>query len=375
VTSQDGMQGPNATQDSGQEAAMDAMSAHARTPQDGQRRAPQMKAWQLWGLIGFVALSVLALAVFSAASSYESLRSGAEAHHVPLPDLNPASFDYGLFVVLVVNICLIALRQPVWWVRWVARLLAALTIAGNVAAGWPDPIGIGYRIAAPVIIITLMEIGQTLLLRRYKRDDPYLAEKRRLRQERKADRIPLSRWVLDYGNTWALYKRMKLWGITSYRDAIDMEQRRLRAMRELAEHFGTASWRSLAPGDLVWMLDTGIHMDDALKRAAELIAAARTGDRRQDRPQDRRQDRRRNPGRTGRGPGQDDDVSVEARALAFLDQDTTMTAPDLRAKLAEAGVKISDGYARKLVRKLTAQDRVTASPQDRSQDRAAGRPE
>jgi hypothetical protein len=87
-------------------------------------------------------------------------------------------------------------------------------------------------------------------------------------------RIPLSRWVLARQSTWDLWKRMKLWGMDDYGEALAMELARLRAIEALADFYRSRDWRAKAPGSLTWMLDGGHHMDEALAMVAEITAPA-----------------------------------------------------------------------------------------------------
>ena len=210
--------------------------------------------WRLWTVAALVTVVALALAAYAAAASYESVSGLAASRGVPLPRLNPLGIDGGLAGVILFDIALTWVRQPIGWFRLVARLFAAGTIAANAAAGWPDPVGTGLRIAAPALFVILMEAARTVLLRRDRQDE----------------RIPLARWLLAFRPTFAMWRRMKLWQISSYPAALAMDLARRQAIMKLTARYSAGDWRALAPNDLVWMLDEGVLMDEALARVAEL---------------------------------------------------------------------------------------------------------
>jgi Protein of unknown function (DUF2637) len=179
---------------------MTDMSAHARAARRAQHRNLTLQPWQAWAVGIAIGVIAAGLAVYSAAASYESVSGLAAARGVPLPRLNPLGLDGGLFGVIVINLALIWLRCPLWWLRLIARGFAVGTIAANAAAGWPDPVGIGLRIAAPALFVVLMEAGQAVLLRRHKRE----------RQDGGNDGIPFARWLLAPASTFAIWRRMTL---------------------------------------------------------------------------------------------------------------------------------------------------------------------
>ena len=213
--------------------------------------------WQAGVVIGLITLVALGLAAYAAAASYESVSGLAAAHHVPLSRLNPLGIDGGLFGVIAVDITLTWMGAPLRWLRLVARLFAIGTIAANAAAGWPDPAGVGLRIAAPALFVILVETGRAVLLRR--------------QDEAEQEGIPASRWLLDFRGTLRLWRRMKLWRIRAYSAAVDMELSRLEAIGKLTDRYGK-DWQKSAPGTLAWMLKRGVRMEQALRQVAELTA-------------------------------------------------------------------------------------------------------
>lgn len=222
-------------------------------------KQPRSK-WQSAGIAVTVFLTAavgLGLAAYAAAASYESVSGLAAAHHVPLPRLNPLGIDGGLFGVIAINLALIwaGIRLP--WLRAAARLFAAGTIAANAAAGYPDPVSMCLRMAAPVLFVILMETASAVLLHR----------------SDQGEGIPLSRWLLDIRGTWRLWRRMKLWRIRDYAQAVDMELSRLDAIEKLAEKFGQG-WQEKVPGNVAWMLRAGVRMDEALRIVAAICAPA-----------------------------------------------------------------------------------------------------
>jgi hypothetical protein len=214
-----------------------------------------------------VLATALGLAGYAAAASYMSVRGLAHKHHLPLWQVYPLSVDGGLIGVTIINLALLAIGQPLWWLRWIARLFALGTVAANAAAGWPDPVGIMLRIWPSVLFVVVVEASQAVLMRHLKRKRK--ASEPARKKER--DRIPLARWLLAFRSTWALWKRMKLWRIRSYSVAIRTELSRRQAEVRLAGHYAPCDWRLNAPKDLVWMLTTGVRIDEALAGVTQLI--------------------------------------------------------------------------------------------------------
>lgn len=215
--------------------------------------------WQVKAVVTVVAIVAAGLAVYSAAASYETVSHLAATYGVPLARWTPIGLDGGLFGAIIINIGLIWLKKPVWWFGMVARFFAIAVIAANGAAGWPRPIGVGLRVAAPVLFVIIMEAAQYVLLYR---TDAAEAE----RQQKRAERIPFARWVLAPIQTFAIWRRKKLWTDSNLpQSVIDVELSFIR----LADFYG-ADWRDQAEADLVWMVESGVNMDEVLDRVRKL---------------------------------------------------------------------------------------------------------
>jgi hypothetical protein len=105
---------------------------------------------------------------------------------------------------MVLEIVLTWLGQSLGWLRQLGRLLTVGTIAANAAAGWPDAIAVGLHVAAPVMLLAMLEAGRAVLLRRIG-----------IAAGTARDRIPCARWLLAPWRTWLVWRRMVLWQITS----------------------------------------------------------------------------------------------------------------------------------------------------------------
>jgi len=211
---------------------------------------------QRWAAAGVV-LAAGWLLAYGAAGSYTSVAHLASTHGVPLPRLVPAGIDGGLIGTVLLDIVLTWTGFPLGWLRWLTRLLAAAMIAANGAAGWPDPVATGLHLAAPVLILAVIEAVRSVLLR-----GSAPAGSRR-------EPVPLARWLLAPWPTWKLWRQMVLWRVTSYQAAIETEQHRLRALYQLRARY-VDEWDRQVPDDLTWMLRRGVLLPDALAMAAEL---------------------------------------------------------------------------------------------------------
>jgi Protein of unknown function (DUF2637) len=244
--------GPQPGQPPGVHAA-----AEPRRGNRGQLTAAQRLA------VASITVTTLGLAAYGAAGSYVSVRNLAAAHHVPLPALVPAGIDGGLIGTVALDIVLTWTGYPLAWLRAVARVFVAGTVAANMLAGWPDPVSVGLHAAPPLLILVFVEAARSVLLR--------AGSDGRWREP-----IPAARWVMAPWPTFVLWRRMVLWRINSYADAVDMELSRRQAIIRLTAHYGSG-WRDSAPDDLVWMLLNGVRVADACARVAQITASPGEG--------------------------------------------------------------------------------------------------
>lgn len=288
---------------------------------------PRLTAAHRWAITG-VALAAVCLFGYGLAGSYTSITHLAAGHHVPLPRLVPVGIDGGLAGTVLLDIVLTWSGYPIWWLRWLSRLLTLGTIAANTAAGWPDPVSTGLHLAAPVMILAVVEATRSVLLHR-----PVLTGPHR-------EPIPLARWLLAPWPTWKLWRRMVLWQETSYRAALDTEQQRLRALYRLRHRYGQ-HWHQHVPDDLAWMLRDGVMLDDAFGQIAELTGEAPP------------------PGR-----------SPEARAMSDeeLAADMCVRWPSARPsrESVRLAYRIGSGRARRILSRWTRQQPLTEDTQART---------
>lgn len=330
-----------------------APSAPAMAPPPKSQREPRERGgsrWQVTAVGLFTAVVAFGLAAYAAAASYESVSRLAAAHHVPLPGLNPLGIDGGLLGVIAISISLFWLGTPLRWLRLTGRLFAAGTVAANAAAGWPDPVGVGLRIAAPALFVVITEAAYAILVHRSAEAD---------------EAIPFARWLLAFPSTFRLWRRMRLWRIRSYPEAVAMELARRRAIVRLRARYGD-DWRTETPADLMWMLRRGVHMEEALAMVAELTAP-------QPEPEPvsppRKPARNRKPATTRKptrkpasAPARktalpstpEPDLDTESQALAILAREPGISGSQLGLRLGK-----TDRYGRMLLKQLTV---VTPGP-------------
>ena len=150
-----------------------------------------------------------------------------------------------------------------------------------------------------------------------------------------------------------------------------MELERRRAVVKLVTLYGKR-WKKGAPADLVWMLRTGTHIEEALREIAELTpesapeppAATSGGNRNRNRKRKHARKPARNstprkhagtPAGSTSGGGEvppggsqaEDVLSTEARALAILAADPGISGSRLGVQLGK-----SDRYGRELIKRL-----------------------
>ncbi|WP_333746133.1 DUF2637 domain-containing protein [Streptomyces sp. IBSBF 2950] len=127
--------------------------------------------------------------------------------------------DVGIMVMIAVDLLMAWLKRPIGWIRYPVWLLTAATVVLNAASGAPegawkllDYVAAGAHGVVPVLFITVVEMGRTSIDRIVRPDQ---AER---------DSIPWLRWALAPVATARIFRRMRLWGVTSYPEMIRRDQ-------------------------------------------------------------------------------------------------------------------------------------------------------
>ncbi|MFH8717350.1 DUF2637 domain-containing protein [Streptomyces zaomyceticus] len=128
--------------------------------------------------------------------------------------------DVGIMVMIAVDLLMAWLKRPISWIRYPVWLLTAATVVLNAASGAPqdrawellDYVAAGAHGVVPVLFIMVVELGRTSIDRVVR---PDLAER---------DSIPWLRWILAPVATARIFRRMRLWGVTSYPEMTRRDQ-------------------------------------------------------------------------------------------------------------------------------------------------------
>lgn len=148
--------------------------------------------------------------------AYEELRFGS----LGKGQLFAIGIDVGIMVMIAVDLLMAWLKRPISWIRYPVWLLTAATVVLNAASGAPkerawqflDYVAAGAHGVVPVLFIMVVELGRTSIDRVVRPDQ---AER---------DSIPWLRWILAPVATSRIFRRMRLWGVTSYPEMTRRDQ-------------------------------------------------------------------------------------------------------------------------------------------------------
>ncbi|MFE6848812.1 DUF2637 domain-containing protein [Streptomyces sp. NPDC057686] len=187
-------------------------------------------------LIGVVVAGAVVIAGIGFAGSYAAVRALAlQKGFGSFSLVFPIGIDAGICVLLALDLLLTWIRIPFPLLRQTAWLLTAATIAFNGAAAWPDPLGVGMHAVIPILFVVTVEAARHAVGR--------IAD---ITADRHMEGVRMTRWLLSPVPTFKLWRRMKLWELRSYEQAVGMEQDRLIYQARLQARYGRA-WRRKAP--------------------------------------------------------------------------------------------------------------------------------
>lgn len=210
--------------------------------------ANSMKAPSRGSIIAFrflTAAIIIGAAIVGAigfAGSYDSLKELAEQKGFgDFSYFLPVGVDAGIIVLLGLDLWLTRMRIPMPLMRQAAWVLTVATIYFNANAGvpeptagnpypslWDDPVAVGMHSVLPLLFIATVEAARHAVRR--------LAH---LAEDNSMDKVRASRWFLDPLRTFGLWRRMRLWEITSYAKALLRERERLVYLYRLRARYGS----------------------------------------------------------------------------------------------------------------------------------------
>ncbi|WP_234321240.1 DUF2637 domain-containing protein [Streptomyces katrae] len=214
-------------------------------------------------LIGVVVAGAVVIAGIGFAGSYAAVRALAlQKGFGSFSLVFPIGIDAGICVLLALDLLLTWIRIPFPLLRQTAWLLTAATIAFNGAAAWPDPLGVGMHAVIPILFVVTVEAARHAVGR--------IAD---ITADRHMEGVRITRWLLSPVPTFKLWRRMKLWELRSYEQAVGMEQDRLIYQARLQARYGRA-WRRKAPVEALMPLRLARIGVPLSQTAPEGLAAA-----------------------------------------------------------------------------------------------------
>ncbi|MEV6332276.1 DUF2637 domain-containing protein [Streptomyces sp. NPDC051909] len=211
-------------------------------------------------VIGASAVCAAVVAGIGFVGSYDGLRSLALRHGFgDFAYAFPVGIDAGIVAMYGLDLVLVWRRMPKPLLRLIAHMLTAATIVFNAASGTKpveaDPLGAAMHGVLPVLFVAVVEAVRHLIIRTNK-----------LVLGAESDTVPLHRWILSPFKTWSLYRRMKLWQVTSYARMVEMEKDRT-VYRAWLQHKYGRGWKKKAGAEALLpftMASFGLSVDESL---------------------------------------------------------------------------------------------------------------
>ncbi|MFF4845981.1 DUF2637 domain-containing protein [Streptomyces collinus] len=186
------------------------------------------------GLAGVGALAAAAVGALGLYASFDAVSLAAARWGFSNPHTLPIAIDIAIPVFTLANLLLIRLDMALAWVRFVPWVLTLVTCGLNIAAGHSLSAKVAHG-TMPLLWVVFSEIGAHVY-----------AVRIGAVTGRRMEKIRVSRWMLAPASTFLLWRRMTLWEVTSYTDALALEKERLLARADLRERYGR-SWRRHTP--------------------------------------------------------------------------------------------------------------------------------
>ncbi|MFU0439541.1 DUF2637 domain-containing protein [Streptomyces sp. BG2AG] len=294
------------------------------------------------GLAGVGALAAAGVGALGLISSFDAVSAAAARWGFSEAWMVPVGMDVSIPVFSVANLLLIRMDMALAWVRFVPWILTLVTCGLNISAGH----GLWAKVAhgtMPLLWVVFSEIGAHIY-----------ASRIGAVTGRRMDKIRASRWLLAFPSTFALWRRMTLWEVTSYADALARERERLLARAELRERHGRR-WRSQTPGRERVLLKLG-ELNPATEQAPPATTDPAPAPKQEGSEEPKAEPKvSAKPSRRSAKPKSKprrtpDEILAEAREVTTAWPDAALTADGIRT-----AVRVSQATARSLRDTLKAE--------------------
>ncbi|WP_432034471.1 DUF2637 domain-containing protein [Streptomyces antibioticus] len=198
------------------------------------------------------------LAVVGFAGSYSALQALGEARHWGwFSYAFPIGLDAGIVALYALDLHLARRGTPWPVLRFLAHTFTLATVWFNASAGdkpiSADLVGAGMHAVTPVMFVAVVEAAR--------RQAAHAVD---LEEGRERPGVPVHRWFLAPGKTFAMWRRMRLWDVPSYREAVARE-RALTVYRVMLEREHGSPRKAPADARLpLQMAQYGLTVDEAL---------------------------------------------------------------------------------------------------------------
>ncbi|MFB8044166.1 DUF2637 domain-containing protein [Streptomyces hydrogenans] len=242
----------------------------------------------------------------------------------------PVGVDASIIAFLAMDLVLIHRRTPWPLLRLSAHLMTAVTIVLNASA---QKGGLSFssktlsHAVMPVLFVIGVEAGRRLVVRAA-----------RLAEGHDTEGVPAHRWALAPWSTWLIWRRMKLWRLRSYREAVSMEKARTIYAMRLEQRYGKR-WKKVAKPDELLplaMASYGLSVEEALLIPEQERAAQAKRDRLSEE-------------RKAQQAAEEQQRQVEAKKaeaaakIAALDADTSVVEAQAAANARAASAEVAAG--------------------------------
>jgi len=196
-------------------------------------RVNEWERYATWSVVGLVA----ALGLIGAVNSFTHVAEAVRPSFGELAPTVPLGIDIGIAAFTGLDLLMARMGMRTRWLRLVPWALVGVTVYLNVA-GEVTLVGQLAHGVLPLLWVVAVEAGAHVV-----RTLAGLSG----RGAPRMDRIRPSRWLLAPLPTLLLWRRMVLWELRSYTQALDREQDRLLARSDLQDAHGGVAYRWKAP--------------------------------------------------------------------------------------------------------------------------------